>query len=99
MSIEKRCAECGQPFLAKAHYYYLCWDCWEGNEYNRMNKPQLVEEVSRLAKELTRLRNGHAPAALDQTLLRRLIQLCHPDKHGNSPLANEVTQRLLEMRR
>lgn len=29
---------------------------------------------------------------------RRLIQLCHPDKHGGSSSANEVTRWLLEVR-
>jgi hypothetical protein len=25
--------------------------------------------------------------------------LCHPDKHGNSPAANEMTAKLLSLRR
>lgn len=31
--------------------------------------------------------------------LRELMQLCHPDKHGGSPLANDVTAWLLRVRR
>lgn len=27
-----------------------------------------------------------------------LIKLCHPDKHGNSELANEMTKKLFAMR-
>lgn len=98
MSIEKKCADCGRPFLAKAHYYYLCWDCFEGNEYNRMTKPDLVAECSRLSKEVAKLRNGSQPVGMDQALLRRVLQLCHPDKHGNSPMSNQVTALLLQMR-
>lgn len=30
--------------------------------------------------------------------IKRLIRLCHPDKHGNSKLATEMTQWLLSMR-
>jgi len=30
--------------------------------------------------------------------LRALIRLCHPDHHGGSRLATEVTQWLLELR-
>lgn len=30
--------------------------------------------------------------------LKKLIRLCHPDKHGDSQSATEMTQRLLEMR-
>jgi hypothetical protein len=38
------------------------------------------------------------PARFDPEFLERLIRLCHPDKHGGSKLANEVTQQLLSMR-
>lgn len=30
--------------------------------------------------------------------LNKLVRLCHPDKHGNSPMANEVTAWLLGLR-
>jgi hypothetical protein len=35
---------------------------------------------------------------VDNNLLKRLIMLCHPDKHGGSQMSVEVTQKLLEMR-
>jgi len=35
---------------------------------------------------------------VDALLLRKLLQLCHPDKHGGSELANNVTKTLLEMK-
>jgi len=35
---------------------------------------------------------------LDKAMLRKLLQLCHPDKHGNSELSNEVTRALLAMK-
>lgn len=31
-------------------------------------------------------------------LLRKLIMLCHPDKHGDSTISNEVTKELLAMK-
>lgn len=30
--------------------------------------------------------------------LQKLIQLCHPDKHGGKPLATEMTQKLLNLK-
>lgn len=30
--------------------------------------------------------------------IRKLIQLCHPDRHDGSPLAVEMTQKLLKMK-
>jgi hypothetical protein len=35
---------------------------------------------------------------LDKDRLRKLIHLCHPDKHNNSTLATEMTQWLLSQR-
>lgn len=32
-------------------------------------------------------------------LIKQLLQLCHPDKHGNSSLSNEVTKWLLSQRK
>lgn len=35
---------------------------------------------------------------IDKDLLRRLIMLCHPDKHGGSEMSTNVTKILLEMK-
>lgn len=40
-----------------------------------------------------------APMSFDGQLLRKLIMLCHPDKHNNSAMSTEVTQELLKMRK
>ncbi len=34
-----------------------------------------------------------------QDELRKLIQLCHPDKHEGKPMAHEITSKLNAMRR
>jgi len=41
-----------------------------------------------------------APAnpPIDATMVRRLLQLCHPDRHGGSEAATVATQFLLELR-
>lgn len=36
--------------------------------------------------------------SIDHEMLSRLIRLCHPDKHGNSPASNEATSWLLAQR-
>jgi hypothetical protein len=53
------------------------------------------ESLGRTVRDKLHAGNG---AGLDAGFLRSLIVLCHPDKHGNSRAANEVTQRLLKMR-
>jgi hypothetical protein len=48
----------------------------------------------------SRSRKSSPPATsgIEPELLKRLISLCHPDKHSNSKLSTEVTQELLKMR-
>jgi hypothetical protein len=37
-------------------------------------------------------------APIEPGMLRRLIQLCHPDRHGDSPASNEATRYLLGLK-
>jgi len=39
------------------------------------------------------------PVKIERELLLRLRQLCHPDKHGGSPLSIKVWHRLEEVRK
>lgn len=52
------------------------------------NERRLREESARLTAALREL----------QVQIPRLVQLCHPDKHHQSPAATEATQWLLVMR-
>lgn len=40
-----------------------------------------------------------AASKLPAPLIDRLIHFCHPDKHDNSNVANELTQELLKIRK
>jgi len=51
----------------------------------------LQREVVRLRARATGAPSGSAPSP-DLSLLRKMIVLCHPDKHKDSPIATEVTQ-------
>lgn len=37
--------------------------------------------------------------AIEPEMLRRLIQLCHPDRHGDSEASNVATRYLLELKK
>lgn len=39
-----------------------------------------------------------APSPFSQEDIRRLIHLCHPDKHDGKPMAVEMTQKLLSLK-
>lgn len=53
--------------------------------------------IARMAAGIARM--NASPAALPADMLRRLLHLCHPDKHGNSRAATTATQWLLEQRK
>lgn len=42
--------------------------------------------------------DGDGPKQLDGEDIKRLLMLCHPDKHGGKKMAEEMTQKLLAMR-
>ena len=73
---------------------------WEAFAALQAEREELLRKVSELQREVGRLRKGKdAPgksrentAAPDLALLRKMIKLCHPDKHKDSPEATEVTQ-------
>jgi hypothetical protein len=66
----------------------------------RYNK--LAHDYHMLEIRAQMLQNGHSgkspPGTFNKELVSRMIRLCHPDKHGNSPASTEVTQILLKIR-
>ena len=38
------------------------------------------------------------PAPIEPGMMRRLVQLCHPDRHGNSEASNIATRYLLALK-
>lgn len=58
-----------------------------GEEFLRDAERGGIRQLNTIKKQL-----------LDPKLARKLLQLCHPDKHNNSPLSVEVTQLLSTMR-
>jgi len=50
-------------------------------------------------KDRREVRPAPEPAApIPPEMLRRLLQLCHPDRHANSVAANTATRWLLDQR-
>lgn len=62
---------------------------------------KLVCVTCYLARKGKTAPTAHYPVMTDPIepgMLRRLIQLCHPDKHGNSEASNNATRYLLTLK-
>jgi hypothetical protein len=99
------CTECGNYFHAEYQWAKLCKPCYVASKKNElqewMNRAFMAEAALRRQWQSTAQAPASAPAsaAMDPHFIRQLLQLCHPDKHAGSVLANEVTQSLLKMRK
>jgi hypothetical protein len=90
------CAACYGPLGSDVpHYARLCRPCF--TQAKRRETAELQRRIEALEAEVERLR-GRAAPVIDATMLRRLIQLCHPDKHSGCEAAATATRWLIEQR-
>ena len=78
------CISCGRTFFrgVQEHWKERCLNCY-------LKKNGIPPKNKR--SQVTR-------ATIPNDMMKRLLQLCHPDKHSNSKLSVETTQWLLERR-
>jgi hypothetical protein len=98
--MRKKCDHCWTWFDARYPSVKLCLACWRKRERAFAEYDDLCHEVDYLIGETHRLRSALAEKSqqIPPDMLKRLIRLCHPDRHNNSELANEVTKWLLDQR-
>ena len=105
--IQRACADCGEAFTAKATWQTLCRDCYLDRKHDERQQLEAERDaaldlVAILRRELDAkqlelsIRPIERAVPLEQW--RRLVQLCHPDRHGNSEAANQATRWLMEVR-
>lgn len=108
------CEACGDTFTRTAgeDWKRLCLPCWKASPPAKKSAPgrlaQLTAELAEVRAERDRLRlrvlklelDGQRtkPEGIPPEMLRRLVRLCHPDRHGGSEAANEATAWLLAQR-
>lgn len=68
----------------------------QSSHRRRSRRPRSEWQRKREAAEA--LREAATMVAIDDARRRQLLQLCHPDRHGNSKVATEVTAWLNQMR-
>ncbi len=108
------CEACGDTFTRAPGECWkrLCLSCWKATpaakKVARAKLAQLTAELAEVRAERDRLRlrvlklelDGQRakPEGIPPEMLRRLVRLCHPDRHGQSEAANQATAWLLAQR-
>lgn len=101
------CTNCGSSFTRKPGEYWktLCYSCWQKSKATPTfgeSASQLRQELYTALEEAAHLRRmlmqAERRSAIPPDMLKRLLSLAHPDKHGGSRIATEATQWLLAHR-
>ncbi len=106
----KRCDHCSEWFEPKYEGVKLCFSCFKKRERALAEYDDLKREIDSLRGQLDRIAWLYGECIAENLVpretspippdkLRMLIQLAHPDKHGNSPAANDITSWLLSLRK
>ena len=107
----KTCAECGDRYQTDFSWSTMCKECYIESKKKERNdledRLRYCREQASQFREQARQWQERAESAeaqikamkgLDADMLRRLIQLAHPDKHGNSESSKIATQWLIKAR-
>lgn len=88
---------CGRK---KRAAFSTCWQCKQEQAEHEAHMRGFREGFMQGAEHGYQYATNEAKAMqkLHPELVKRLILLCHPDKHGGSQTATEVTQGLLTQR-
>jgi len=97
------CESCRAWFNQTARYQTLCKPCFARRkraEFEAMEVRALRAEYALrdALRENRELRTVAGRQGIEPEMLRRLIMLCHPDRHGGSDASHRATQWLLEQR-
>lgn len=102
--IESTCTDCGSRFYRQPDETWKrrCLSCWKATKATAKPTDHAEECFRWYQRGLEEGRQAAQPPQqiqFDRDRLRQLLQLCHPDKHGGSDLAQRVTQWLNQIKR
>jgi hypothetical protein len=111
-AVIRDCDLCERPFPAEEHWQNKCLICWKEEKEYKLNKADqafiamqaaYVDLQAELvaAKKAAKKKpvSNPSPEGMSQKRIHALIKLCHPDRHGGSEAATEMTKWLLSQRR
>ena len=76
------CPTCEKPYWRDQPWKLQCVTCY----------------LARKGKPATTADCPATTSPIEPGMLRRLLQLCHPDRHGNSEASNTATRYLLALK-
>jgi hypothetical protein len=94
------CPQCNHTFDRDESWKRICLNCWIENKRREEGgaRKQQRRHDGGFRNQCQQQSPTPAMPTIERHMLRRLILLCHPDKHGNSMVATEVTSWLLKLR-
>ena len=97
---ESLCAVCFKLDRAYALYAGDKALLWLQEEHRKQTDEvaQLTDRYRRVRAKAKQLMKTAASTSMSPQKIEQLIRLCHPDRHGDSQVATEMTQWLLAMR-
>jgi hypothetical protein len=73
------CPQCGLEFYKDEYWKRICLNCFKRNKgYGHQQRQQVVTKPDNNTNQIT------------PDILKKLIYLCHPDKHNNSQVATDM---------
>jgi hypothetical protein len=88
----KLCRQCGDIFFADETWKKICITCW------KLSKGIKSKNYYEQDSSFSNFTFTPPPQPIDADMLKRLIYLCHPDKHSNSQASTLATDWLLKQR-
>ena len=101
---EMKCRTCDNLYIRNNldTYKTTCFPCWKKSKgFKLTDVDQTIIHLNEKIKNASKTTNKttHKPnIKMTKNVSRKLLMLCHPDKHQNSVLAQEITQWILKNR-
>ena len=104
----KACTKCTKAFYVAEgeEWKKTCLSCWkkskgvQGNSSDRAYQRVIeLESLTRVLYSRIAELERKSPTTMEPEMLRRIIMLCHPDKHNQSEASRKATQFLLDMKK
>ena len=91
------CQQCSHSFWRNEDEAWkrICLSCWKKNKQKQAQQQQAGPDPF---AGIGLRPSPPKTLVIEPEMMRRLLHLCHPDKHNNSEAAQKATQWLLKIR-